>query len=106
MRNQVKKKHTGKEISAAVSSSGVIQTSSLTKKSRENMKNRFLNDMNKPLLKANLISESTKCPDNLSDSSVARSSCKQLDAGFFYFYQDILSCQCTMVYNVTHNMEH
>ncbi|KAK1390481.1 CW-type domain-containing protein [Heracleum sosnowskyi] len=81
MRNQGKKKHTAKEISAAVSSSGVIRASSLTKNSRESMKNRFLNDMNKPLPKANLISESTKCPDKFSDSSLGTSAGKQIDEG-------------------------
>lgn len=109
MRNRGKKKPTAKEISA-VSSSGVFQTSSLTKNSRESMKNRFLNDMNTPLSKANLISESTKCPDNFSDSSLGRSACKQIDEGnYFYFYfQDVLSCQCTVVYIVNHesNMKH
>lgn len=93
MLNQGKRKHTAKEISAAVSSSGVIQTSSLTKNSRESMENRFLNDMNKPLSKANLISECTKYPGKFSDSSLGTSACKQINEGTFFF-QNFLSCQC------------
>ncbi|KAL8121590.1 cysteine-tryptophan domain-containing zinc finger protein 3-like [Apium graveolens] len=85
MLNQGKRKLTAQELSAAVSSSGVIQTSSLTKNSRESMKNRFLNDMNKPLSKANLISESTKCPDKFSDSSLGMSASKQIHGGAITF---------------------
>lgn len=93
-----KKKDTAKEISTAVSSSGVLQTSSLRKNSRENMKSRFINDMKKPLSKANLISESSKCPDISSDSSLGRSGCKQIDEGIFiiifeiYCHDSVLWC--------------